>query len=267
MAGRRNWLLIVGLVAGGLFLVSAESAQAQSHAQAQGGVRLRKDVLEKVTFYKAPRQIQILDDGPIVRDHRTGAQDPGTVNIQLGPVGGGAAANGLPSTLPPGGLRLGGGTQGFRLENSNLPKAALGSNINESRLKPGGLPSGKSTNLLAGKPVKQPIATAARPGKLLNGSRPLVAAQQYQPLLTYPSIASTAAGSGKSTFSTSATVTGVVKRRSLLKKVGRQSESVHIQLIPSFLALGTVMPSEVEASQQVSVPRSLRSLRSVGMTV
>src|SRR4030095_2361408 len=106
MAGRRNWLLMVGLIASGLLILSAESARAQGYAQSQS-VKMRADALEKVQWYKAPKQIQILPAGPIVRDYRTGPEEPETYTIPIGPVGGAKGANGAGSTIPAGGNCVG----------------------------------------------------------------------------------------------------------------------------------------------------------------
>jgi len=213
MAGRRNWLLMVGLLASGILLTWADSAQAQGYAQSNAGVTIRKDALEKVKWYNAPREFQIIDPSPTVRDFRSGPEENGTVTIPIGPVG--SLRNGKDASNPAGGLRV--GTPQVRFLGSDLPNARLGSNINESRLKPGGLPSGKSTNLLAGTPVKQKPALVAHSERTLAGTRPVVAVKPDTKLLTYPSISS-GTGSGQTGLSTSLTVSAKLKHGSLLHK-------------------------------------------------
>ncbi len=73
--------------------------------------------LEKAKFYEAPRQMQIIDDRPIVRDFREApAAAPAPIEIPPGPAsngpggnGAGALGGGAPS-LPPGGLQMGSGS-------------------------------------------------------------------------------------------------------------------------------------------------------------
>lgn len=213
MSGRQNLTALVAFLAGGLFIVSAKPAEAQGYAQSQG-VKVRKDALEKVTWYKAPRIIHIVDDSPIVRDHCTPDSDPGTVTINVGPVGN-AGANAASATVPPGGLKLGGGPAGFRLQDPGLPKVGFGSNINPSKLKPAqGLPSGSSTNLLAGKFAK-PAQQAVPAGQVAN-PRPIIASQPTTKVATYenPPVASV---SGSSSLQVTTGVNARLKRGDLLK--------------------------------------------------
>jgi hypothetical protein len=197
-----------------LFVTTAESAQAQGYAQSKG-VTIRKDALEKVQWYKAPLQIQILNAGPIVTDHRTAPAEPESFTIPIGPVGGGKSVVGGGSTIPAGGIRIG-NPQAVRLVNNGLPKAQLGSNINESRLKPGRLPSGKSTNLLAGHPVKQKPGLIAHAGKQEVGTGPVAAVQPETRVFKYPNQGGVSASGG---LSTSTSVSAVLKQRgSLLGK-------------------------------------------------
>ncbi|HEY9869004.1 MAG TPA: hypothetical protein V6D08_07545 [Candidatus Obscuribacterales bacterium] len=213
MSGRRNLIALVGFLAGGLFIISANPAEAQGYAQSQG-VKVRKDALEKVTWYKHPIEIQILDTTPTIKDFRTPASAPGSIDIPLGPVGN-AGANAASATIPPGGLKLGGGPAGFRLESPGLPKVGFGSNINPSKLKPAqGLPSGSSTNLLAGKFAKPAQATA--PAPKMASPRPIIASQPTTKVATYQNLP-VASVSGGSSLKVTTGVKAVLKRGDLLK--------------------------------------------------
>src|SRR5579872_2563452 len=68
--------LIAGLVLSG----AGQPVEAQ---------KIRKDALEKVKWNTAPREYQIIDDRPIIRDFREAPQDPGTVDIGAAAGGGG----------------------------------------------------------------------------------------------------------------------------------------------------------------------------------
>jgi hypothetical protein len=109
--------------------------------------------LEKAKFYEAPRQMQIIDDRPIVRDFREApAAPPPPIEIPPGPAsngpggnGAGALGGGAPS-LPAGGLQMGNGSApAYRGPSGGLglPKSGFGgpSNI------PAGGPGGKYAGL------------------------------------------------------------------------------------------------------------------------
>jgi len=145
-------ILIVGLLAGLAALVLVAPAQAQ---------RIKKDSLEKTRWYSAPREFQIIDDRPIIRDFREAPQEAGTIELPPGPQasggggGGGGAMGGTPgSSLPSGGLQLGGPNQGFRSAPAglgSLPKSGFGgTNIPAKGFAPKGLQQGNSTNRLMG---------------------------------------------------------------------------------------------------------------------
>ncbi len=86
--------------------------------------KVKKDSLEKSTWYEAPRQIQIIDDSPIIHDYRPAPQtnqDNQYVNIPANP-------GGNSSSIPAGGLHF--GTPAARVSaGSNLPSAGFGTNI------------------------------------------------------------------------------------------------------------------------------------------
>ncbi len=108
-------------------------------ASAQQSVTLRKDQLQKVGWFKAPLNIQIVDERPRVNDTRAGDEAPQNFVIPIGPI---------PSSSA-------GGIQSVKMVSNRLA------------------PSGFQTNITASKnirPLNQvkmggltPIATPARP--------------------------------------------------------------------------------------------------------
>lgn len=150
-----NKLLHVSLLVGIMMLSVSLPAQAQ---------RIKKDSLEKTRWHNAPREFQIIDDRPIIRDFREAPQEAGTIELPPGPQasgagGGGGGAMSIPSSLPAGGLQLGGPNQGFRNAPSglgSLPKSGFsGTNIPARGFAPKGLQNGNSTNRLMGKMMPQ----------------------------------------------------------------------------------------------------------------
>jgi hypothetical protein len=213
MSGRRNLIALIGFLAGGMCIISANPAEAQGYAQSQG-VKVRKDALEKVNWYKHPRIIHIVDDSPIVRDHRTPESDAGSVTINVGPVGN-AGGSGVSATIPPGGLKLAGGPAGFRLENPGLPKVGFGSNINPSKLKPAQpLPQGSLAKQISGK-LSPPAQATAPVGKVAS-PRPVIASQPTTKVATYQNLPVASVSSGSSLRITT-DVSGKLKRGDLLK--------------------------------------------------
>ncbi len=168
---------MVGLMLGITVLLVASPAQAQ---------KVKTDSLDKTRFYNAPRQFQIVDDRPIIRDFREAPQEAGTIDLPAGPQGGGGAGGGSGggayggpgSSLPAGGLQLGGPSQGFRSAPTglgSLPKSGFGAtNIPARGLGPrGALPGAQSTNQLMGKMLNQGkgVGAAAPRGMSPSGGR------------------------------------------------------------------------------------------------
>jgi hypothetical protein len=135
-----------------LFTVALLGAGFTAPAHAQ---QLKSKVMEKTSFYNAPRQVQILDDRPTVRDFRTVSEPEPTIELPQGPHGSGIGVRNSDSqTLPAGGLSLG-SHQGYRTPDGDavtLPKSGFGqTNIPARGMGPvGSLPDGKTTNRLAG---------------------------------------------------------------------------------------------------------------------
>ena len=157
--------LALGLVLG----VLATPAMAQG----QGGPRIQKNASEKSTWYTAPREFQILDDRPVIKDFREAPSAAGSIELPPGPQGGGGAVGGGAmgggnggGTLPAGGMALpGGGGPGFRSGPaglSSLPKSGFGgpSNIPARGIHPGGLLPGVTQGVV-GKMMNQQKAPGA----------------------------------------------------------------------------------------------------------
>lgn len=87
---------------------------------------------QKASWFNAPREIQIIDERPVVRDFREAPSSPSMMQLPPGPQGfggagggGGAGAmgdGGGSPVLPAGGMQLGNGGPGYR----NAPAGAGG---------------------------------------------------------------------------------------------------------------------------------------------
>lgn len=128
-------------------------------ANAQG--MINEKARQKATFYNAPRQIQIIDERPVIHDFREAPQAPGMIQLPPGPgayPGGGGGAGG-------GGQMQTGGALPYRTPSNPmgaLPKSGFGqfSNIPARGMGPqNALPKGTST----GVHTATPAAAAARP--------------------------------------------------------------------------------------------------------
>lgn len=208
-----------GLVAGLALLLASAPAEAQ---------RIQKNALEKARWHNAPREFQIIDDRPIIRDFREAPQESGTIELPPAPTGAGGGAGGggagalggAPPSLPAGGLQLGGPNQGFRSAPSglgSLPKSGFGgTNIPARGFAPKGLPSGTSTNRLMGKmmPQGKGVGAGAPSGMAPSAGRSM---GNY----SAPAAASYGGGYGTgsgSAFGGSASRTEAMVRGTLLKK-------------------------------------------------
>ncbi len=146
---------------------------APAHAQ-----KVNAKAQEKVRWFTAPREMQIVDERPIIKDFREAPQAEQMIDLPPGPQAGGGGMGGGGSgalggggpTLPAGGMQLGGpGASPYRASSGpSLPNARgfQGTNIPAKGFAPKGLQNGQSTNRLMGKmmPPAQgnPSAGAAR---------------------------------------------------------------------------------------------------------
>ncbi|MBK8223441.1 MAG: hypothetical protein IPK73_20710 [Candidatus Obscuribacter sp.] len=152
-----------------------------SEAKAQGSVNLKKGQLQQAGWHKSPLQVQILDDGPVVKDYRTAPANDQGFNIPIAPVGNGGGR------IPEGGLpfQTGSGPVMPRMQQSSLPQAGFGTNIPARGMGPAmALPQAKMGGLGNQYANQQKAATnvAARPvglGKPASGMRAAAAPASY----------------------------------------------------------------------------------------
>lgn len=208
----------------GAFTIASMPASAQ-------GFQIHKNKLDKATFYKSPRQIQILDERPQIRDFREAPAQQEMISLPPGPTGalgghGGGGAGAL-GDGPGGGsapIQLGGpGSLPYRTPDQGslpLPKSGFNgpSNIPAGGLGPrNALPSGHTTNRLMGKmmtPKKAP-GEGAGPAR---GMRPTIARTNGN---SAPAVKSYSGGYGNgdgNAFGGSSSRTESLVRGSLLKK-------------------------------------------------
>jgi len=196
-------LFIAALSTGAALVLSA----ATSAGHAQGGFTIKKDQLEQVTPYKARRRVDIIDESPIVTDHRKRPEAGPTYQIEIPPLPAGSAGSVI--KISP--------------TSNNLPAAGFGSNIspNNGAARNRNLPTVEQGHL--GKQLlaesKAIKTTAARPiGK--PASR--IAASQVKAVSapsTYSSYKPAGnSGSASSLRKTTTDATGVIKKRDLLLK-------------------------------------------------
>lgn len=161
---------------GVLLSVAVPASQAQQ--------KIQTNRLDKVKFFNAPREVQIIDERPIVRDFREAPSAPSTIDLPPAPQGfgggsGGGGGGALPMNdlSPTSGMPMMGapGDPGYRTPTSSslpLPKSGFGgTNIPARGMAPRtALPNGQSTGVHAN--LMTPIARQAQPGSGMGaGSR------------------------------------------------------------------------------------------------
>lgn len=186
-------LVLLGLSAGLSLLASVNDADAQQQ-------RVKDNMIQKSRWYTAPREYQIIDERPIVKDFREAPQQPGYVDLPPGPEGmGGYGGGGAGAMGDPGGggasapVQLGGPNQGYRTDSPMmgspmpLPKSGFGreSNIPARGMGPKGPLPGVTQGVLGKMMTPKPGAGAGPAsgsgnvrGRLLGGAKP-AAAQSY----------------------------------------------------------------------------------------
>jgi hypothetical protein len=201
-----NKFAMVAFGAGAALLSSLSPAYAD---------RINVNTMEKARWYSAPREIQIIDEQPVVRDFREAPQQQRSIELPNGPAGNSGVIDGM---------HIGGGP-GYRTPYSSgpvgLPKADFGhasSNIPASLMSPRkGLPNGTTARQMS-----TPMAAPKVAGR--SGPMPPTAARTPAParpaaptsVMTYAPNGGNyggSVGSGGGTY----TKTGV--RGSLLSKV------------------------------------------------
>ncbi len=159
---------------------TASLAVCTAPSMAQG-FKIDQRKLDKTTFYSAPRQMQILDERPIIKDFREAPQAQQQIELPPGPQGfgggGGGGAGALQGGGPGGGgggapMQMGGPVVQPRTSNGMvpsagaLPKSGFGpSNIPARGMGPKGpLADATTTNRLMGKMMTPPKAQGASAG-------------------------------------------------------------------------------------------------------
>lgn len=218
----------LGLLActlGVLAVVAAAPADAQT---------INAKAKQKATWYNAPREIQIIDERPVIKDFREAPAAGQQIQLPPGPGagggygggGGGALGGDDGGVIPAGGMPIGGGggSPGYRTDGpgAGLPKADFGhaqTNIPARGLGPRGpLPGGYSTNRLAGKMMPWQPGQGVNPNVGRSMSRAAAPAQAVAPAATYnpgggygPSVGGGSYGGGGSSTSVSARLLKKIK--------------------------------------------------------
>lgn len=186
-------LVLLSLSAGLCLMASAGEANAQQ--------RMKTNEMNKSRWFNAPREYQIIDERPIIKDFREAPQAPGYVDLPPGPegFGGGYGGGGAGAMGDPGGgsasapMQLGGPNQGYRTDSPMsgspmpLPKSGFGreSNIPARGMGPKGPLPGVTQGVLGKMMTPKPGAGAGPAsgagnvrGRLLGGPKP-AQAQSY----------------------------------------------------------------------------------------
>lgn len=176
---------------------------------------------QKASWYNAPREVQIIDERPVVRDFREAPSAPSQIQLPPGPQGfggpgggggGGAMGDGGGGSpvLPAGGMPIGGnGGPGYRTPAmSGLPLEHSGfgnhTNIPAGGIGPKGvLPNGQTTgvhgSLMTPTAHSAPAASAAGNRAAMAPARAATPAASYGGNYTQPVGGSSGGGSGAST--------------------------------------------------------------------
>lgn len=171
-----KYLTVLGAVLG-----LAVFSQVEASAQNAGSINIKKNQLQQAGWHKSPLQVQILDDGPVIKDYRTAPASDQGYNIPLAPTGN----NG--GRIPEGGLpfNTGSGPVTPRIQTPNLPQAGFGSNIPARGMGPATALPGVKMGGLGNQYAQQQQSkstVAARPvglGKPASGMRAAAAPASY----------------------------------------------------------------------------------------
>lgn len=166
-------LLVLSLIAGATILGLPGAAGAQG--------RIRQDAMDRAgrggdQFYHNPREFQIIDERPTIRDFREAPSSAPTIDLPGAPGGGaGGARMAGDNALPVGGLPLGDpARQGFRSAPAGLgalPKSGFGgTNIPARGLGPRGALPGVTQGVV-GKMMSQNKGVGAGAPSGLSPSR------------------------------------------------------------------------------------------------
>lgn len=161
---RTSILASAGAVALGLSLVvCVVSAGAQHGSNAKSvGVKVDRDNLPQVTPYRSPLQVDIVDDGPIIKDRRRRAVNQ-QYQIQIEPLAPEESQTTVfrvPGSSGNGGTARGGAPGTITLDPLQPPPATFGTNI------PAGGPRGAANPLQDGTTTNRLGSQANARGKM-----------------------------------------------------------------------------------------------------
>ncbi|MGH7192861.1 MAG: hypothetical protein ACREJM_04905 [Candidatus Saccharimonadales bacterium] len=112
------------------FLALSSGLLAALIAAPSDAQTINQKARQKASWYNTPREIQIIDERPVVRDFREAPTNPQSIQLPPGPGehrgmygGGGGAMPDAASVIPAGGMPIGGdaGDHGYRLPNDTNP--------------------------------------------------------------------------------------------------------------------------------------------------
>ena len=148
-----------------------------------GSIKINKNHLDRVKWYEAPREYQIINDGPNVVDRRVPDQAPDSLQVNIPPL---PAAQGKQYVYgsPAGG---GSGEQAIRIapQTNNLPAAGFQQNANRVQ-HINGLPQASSVPVVGGATPAMP-ARGSSSTKLVNATMKPNSAQAPKALSYGPS--------------------------------------------------------------------------------
>lgn len=196
-------LFIAALSTGAALVLSA----ATSAGHAQGGFTIKKNQLEQVTPYKARQRVDIIDETPIVTDHRKRPEAGPIYQIEIPPLTAGSAGSVVKISPTSNNLQ----PAGF---GSNIsPNSGAGSNRNLPAVEQGHLAKqflaeSKAIKATSARPIGKPVSRVMAP-QIKSVSAPSTYSN-YKPVGN--------SGSASSIRQTTTAATGVVKKRDLLLK-------------------------------------------------
>lgn len=216
----RTALAAIALTIGIFSIGQAASAQQMVNPKAR----------QKTSWYNAPREIQIIDERPMIKDFREAPSAAGMISLPPGPTGfggagGGGGAGAMPDgmggvpVLPASGMPIGGGPS-YRTPVDPLgalPKSGFGrdTNIPARGMAPkGALPNGFTTGIHGQvMPFAKPMGASGGRGAMARSARPMSAKGPTTAASYGGNYTSSGGGSGGGGGGSSTAVTGRLMSR------------------------------------------------------